>query len=111
MKKKYIIKNNKDFKRLIKSGKKYSNFFSTIYVSTNKLNYSRFGISIPRKINIAVKRNKFKRIIKSIISKNINFFNNIDCVIIVNNTIFEMDYYEIKKELIFLLKKIKNKEI
>ncbi|MGI6329439.1 MAG: ribonuclease P protein component [Bacilli bacterium] len=111
MKKKYIIKKSYDFKNLIKNGNKYSNSFFSFFINENKLGYSRFGISIPKKIGIAVKRNKIKRIIKNIISNNIKFFNNIDCVIIVNSNILEMDYYKIKKELIFFFKKIKKQGV
>ena len=64
-------------------------------------------------INIgnAVKRNKLKRRIKSIIDNNKNIYqNNMTYVIIAKKEAMELKYCELEKELITLFLKIKGEK-
>ena len=70
MKKINVVKNNNDYQRIINKNNSYRNNCFVIYIDSNKLNYSRFGISVSKKIGNAVVRNYYKRIIRNICDNN-----------------------------------------
>lgn len=101
-----IIKKNEEFSQIINNGKCMRNQFFSIYIVENKLGISRFGISVSKKIGIAVVRNKLKRQIKNIIDINQKVFKkNIDYIIIGKKELLDIDYNRIEQNLIFLIKK------
>ena len=61
MKKKDIVKNQRDFSKIIKTGKKVSNNSFVIYYKVNNIGHSRYVISVGTKLGNAVFRNKYKR--------------------------------------------------
>ena len=67
MRKLYVVKNARDFERIIKEGHYVKNKSFIIYYSKNDLQYSRYGISVGKKLGNAVFRNKYKRKIRAII--------------------------------------------
>ena len=101
---KYRIKNNEEFDNIIKNGNKKSNNFFVIYNKDRVLDFSRFGISLSKKFGNAVKRNKYKRILREIIRNNQKKFkNDFDYIIIMKKTCDELDYKEIEEKLLSLL--------
>ena len=64
---------------------------------------NRYGISVSKKVGKAVVRNKIKRRLKDIISKN-SIKNGYDYVIIVRKAIIELSYEDMKNELLKLIK-------
>ncbi len=106
MNKKYIIRKNLEYQKIIKAKQTVKNKFFVIHYTNNIYNYNRYGISIGKKIGNAVTRNKYKRKIKAILSKN-NINSSKDYVIIVRKEILYLNYLEIEKELIKLIKEIK----
>lgn len=105
MKKINILKNSRDFDRIIKNNRPYKYKEYIIYLERNNDDIYKFGISVGKKIGNAVRRNKVKRQIKSIIDKN-NYQNNFNCIIIVGRGINEKNYSEIEKDLLICLKNI-----
>lgn len=105
MKKKEIIKKNKDFSTIINKGKKIKNEnYSIFYLKSNQNHY---GISIPTKTGNAVTRNKIKRQIKNIIDKNKKSIQtNYDYVIIIKKSILDTNYEQMQNSLISLMTKI-----
>ena len=67
MRKLYVVKNARDFEKIIKTGKLAKNKSFIIYYSDNDLPYNRYGISVGKKLGNAVYRNKYKRKIRAII--------------------------------------------
>ena len=61
MKKKYIVKNSRDFEKIIKDGKCKKNISFIIHSKKNELEYDKYGISVSKKLGNAVFRNKYKR--------------------------------------------------
>ena len=106
MKKKDIIKNNRDFSRIINKNKNVKNkYYSIYYEKTNIKNL--YGISIPTKIGNATIRNKLKRQVKNIIDNNKNYIqSSYNYVIILRKSLLEVDYRSKERELINLFKKI-----
>ena len=98
MKKKFIVKNNRDFDKIIKTGKRLKNKHYIIYYKENNLDYNRFGISVSKKLGNAVFRNKYKRKIRSIVDnyrKTIE--NNFDYVIIMRREMINLSFKEMEE--------------
>ena len=107
MKKINIIKKNEDINTIISKGNMSKNKYFYIYKDKNTVNNYRFVICVSKKVGNAVRRNKLKRQIKDIIDKsNLIFKSDNDYVIIVKKEINNIDFEEIKKNLIELLSKI-----
>ena len=106
MKKIDIIKASDEFTEIINTGKTKKNKYYSIYYRKND-EKNRYGITIPKKLGIAVLRNKTKRRVKNIIDKNKKSIQNgYDYVIIVKKGILELAYLDIEKELLKLMQSI-----
>lgn len=105
MKKINILKESREFERIIKSNKpfKYKDFI--IYIEYNNDEIYKFGLSVGKKIGNAVNRNKVKRQLKSIIDKK-HYQNGFKCIIIVGRGINERTYQEREENLLYALKKL-----
>ena len=105
MKKINILKNSRDFDRIIKGNKPYKYKDYIIYIERNTNNIYKFGLSVGKKIGNAVNRNKVKRQLKSIIDKK-DYQNNFNCIIIVGRGINEKNYQERRDNLLIVLEKL-----
>ena len=106
MKKINIIKEKKDFDNIFKLRKQTVSKYAYLYQGREiKENY-RFGICISKKVGNAVVRNKLKRRVKDIIDKSGLHFYNKDYIIVLKKNAASMQYFELKEDLINLLKNI-----
>ena len=104
MRKLYIVKTNQQFDDIITNGKCYKNKYFVIYNKDNNLKYDRFGISVTKKLGNAVFRNKYKRIIRSILDNYKKLYiNNKDYIIILRKDAIACDYELLTNELFSLL--------
>ncbi|MDD4027519.1 MAG: ribonuclease P protein component [Bacilli bacterium] len=110
MKKEEIIKKNLEFEKIIKKGKKYKNKYFSIFILKKNNDKTRIGITVPKNIEKAVIRNKIKRQIKDVISKNSIALINNDCIILVRKEILNLKFEEIKNNFISLYNLIKEDE-
>ena len=107
MKKEYRIKKSKEIEEVLKNKKYSSNPYFSIYIKENNENHHfRYAISVNKKIGKAVVRNRIKRQIRSIISQ-INIKDNIDVFIIVRSKVLDIDFNEMNKQILYLLRKQK----
>ena len=98
------IKKKQEFEDIIKNGKKVSNSYFIIYYKERKNNINRFGISLSKHFGNAVKRNRYKRILREIIRNNQKKFKNVsDYIIIMKKTCDGLDYKVIEDKLLALL--------
>ena len=105
MKKKDIIKSQKEFTLLIKTGKFIKNHDFVIYYKDNDLSKIRYGVAVSTKLGNAVIRNKLKRQTKEIIDKlNYLFKNNKDYIIMIRKGSLEHTFHERLEKLEILLK-------
>lgn len=98
------IKKNIEFKRLYNRSKRYYNKDFRLIVAKNKYDYPRIGFTITRKFGKANKRNKIRRRLKEIIRLNLDKFENKDYIIAPNNHTIDMDYLDLEKSLLHVLK-------
>lgn len=108
MKKNYRIKKKSEIDVLFKSQNKKGNSYFTIYQKKNTSGANfRFAMSIGRKYGNSVERNKIKRQIRSIIRLNQDLINNdSEFVIVIKPQASELNYEEINKYILYLLKKL-----
>lgn len=106
MKKALRLTKNLEFINVYKSGRRISSPFFVMYIKKNDLGYSRLGVSVSKKVGKSVVRNKIKRQIKEIIRKNYDFINSgLDIVFSVKPAAVQLNYAQIEKEIISLLKR------
>ena len=104
MKKKFIVKHNQDFEKIINEGKCKKNKSFIIFSLKNELPYDKYGISVSKKLGNAVFRNKYKRIIRSILDNYKKLYiNQKDYIIILRKDAIDCDYELLTKELFSLL--------
>lgn len=112
MKKLYIVKNTRDFERIMKSGKVLKNKSFVIYYIENNLPYNRYGISVGKKIGNAVHRNKFKRRIRAIIDNSKkDYINSQDYIIILRRSAKDKDYQELEMDFLSLINNIRKEKL
>lgn len=108
MKKTISIKKNREFIRMYKKSKFYVGKFMIIYSYKNKLNTNRIGITASKKVGKAVKRNRIRRLVK----ESLRFYENYiidyhDLIFVIRKNEELPTFEQIKKEMKFLLKKMK----
>ena len=104
MKKIYIVKENKDFFKIINNGECKKNKSFVIYSLENKLLYNRYGISVSKKHGNAVFRNKYKRKIRAIIDNNKKDYNiSKDYIIILRKGAIGKSFIDLTKDYLQLI--------
>lgn len=112
MRKLYIVKNSKDFEKIINTGKILKNRSYVIYHLENSLPFNRYGISVGKRIGDAVKRNKYKRRIRTIIDNTKkDYINGEDYIIILRGSAKEKNYQELEKDFLSLMNNIGKEKI
>lgn len=100
---------DKEFDRVFKTGQSFYGKVLGIKIADNKLESTRFGLMVSLKVSKkAVVRNKIKRQIRAIISKNLDSIKKgKDVVILVFPLILDKNFEEIKKILASGFEKLK----
>ena len=105
MKKKYIVKNSRDFEKIIKEGKCKNNQSYIIHSKQNELDYDKYGISVSKKLGNAVFRNKYKRKIRSIVDNYKKMYiNHEDYIIILRRGAVDKSFQDLEKDFLALMK-------
>ena len=103
----FVLKKRGDFLAVRKKGKTInSQFFIINFSITSKLGF-KYGLTVSRKIGNAVKRNRIKRIIRSIVIKNINFMpSTLELEIIPKKHLEKKKYTDLEKDFVDSIKNL-----
>lgn len=105
MKKRFRVKKEKDFNAIFKEGKSFANRKFVIYRLENNEQHFRVGLSVSKKLGNAVMRNQIKRRIRHIlIAHKDQLVENVDFVVIARKGVEILDYAEMEKNLLHVLK-------
>ena len=105
MKKSFRVKREKDFKAIFKDGTSFANRKFVVYQLENQQNHFRVGLSVSKKLGNAVTRNQIKRRIRHILlSVREHLADNVDFVVIARKGVESLDYAEMEKNLLHVLK-------
>ncbi|MGE4401025.1 MAG: ribonuclease P protein component [Desulfobulbus sp.] len=101
--KKHLLRTNGEFQCVYRAGRRsYGNGFAVI-VLANALSWSRLGISVPRKVGNAVRRNRIKRLIREIFRCNRTKFPERCDIVVTIRPNFLFDSLEILQEALFAI--------
>ena len=105
MKKSFRVKREKDFKAIFKDGTSFANRKFVVYQLENQQNHFRVGLSVSKKLGNAVTRNQIKRRIRHILLSVREYLaDNVDFVVIARKGVEGLDYAEMEKNLLHVLK-------
>ncbi|OCA82179.1 ribonuclease P protein component [Bacillus sp. FJAT-27225] len=106
MKKEYRIKENKDFQKVFKKGHSTANRQFIVYVLKKEGQvHFRIGLSVSKKIGNAVVRNQVKRYIRQSMFEMKEWLEpENDYVIIARKPAADMNFFDVKKSLVHVLK-------
>lgn len=106
MKKEFRIKKNKEFQQVFNQGKSFANRQFIVYsLKMPEQEHFRIGLSVSKKIGNAVKRNQIKRYVRQSFLELKEYIKaGNDYVIIARKPVAEMDFHEVKKSLVHVLK-------
>lgn len=105
MKKSFRVKREKDFKAIFKDGTSFANRKFVIYQLENQQNHFRVGLSVSKKLGNAVTRNQIKRRIRHILqSAKGSLVEHVDFVVIARKGVETLEYAEMEKNLLHVLK-------
>ena len=105
MKKSFRVKREKDFKAIFKDGTSFANRKFVVYQLENQQNHFRVGLSVSKKLGNAVTRNQIKRRIRHILqSEKGSLVEHVDFVVIARKGVETLEYAEMEKNLLHVLK-------
>lgn len=101
------IRNKKEFLHLYKKGSRYrAKYFNLIYISSD-LGFSRMAVVISKKVGNAVKRNKFKRQMRSLFRRNKDLLeSSFDILIIAKKEIIEASWRMLQEDYFAAIRSI-----
>lgn len=107
MKNTVTLKKNYEFLRVYKKGKFYVGRIIILYILENNQGMNRMGITASRKYGKSVKRNRLRRLIKESYSSMEDLLKvGYNFVFVARNNEIELDFFNVKKEMKFLFKKL-----
>ncbi|MFS1510943.1 ribonuclease P protein component [Chengkuizengella sp. SCS-71B] len=106
MENKFRLKKKEDFNFIYRYGKSTANHQFVVYYKQNSIHHFRLGISVSKKIGNAVVRNRMRRMIKEIVRHHADKVDSRhDFIIIVRKPAIHMDYYQMEKSILHVLRK------
>ena len=104
MKKSYRVKSEKDFNAIFNDKQSVANKRFVIYKLDKDQKHFRVGLSVCKKLGNAVVRNGITRKIRHVLIENRQELQPVDFVIIARKGVEELNYKEIERNLLHVLK-------
>lgn len=104
LRKSYRVKKEKDFQAIFNRRNNVANRRFIIYSLEKNQPHYRVGLSVSKKLGNAVTRNAIKRKLRHIVMEFDSNLQHDDFVIIARKGVEELDYHELKKNLLHVLK-------
>ncbi len=105
LRKSFRVKKEKDFNAIFQEGKSVANRKFVVYRLENSEQHFRVGLSVSKKLGNAVTRNQIKRRIRHVlIAHKDQIIENLDFVVIARKGVEEMNYTDIEKNLLHVLR-------
>lgn len=102
---------NKEFRRIFREGKSFSNQYLTIYIYQHPPTEGkqiRLGLVVSRKLGKAVRRNKLKRRLREIFRLHKHLLKpGLDIIFLPRNQAVDYDFQELKKSVLSIFKRAK----
>ncbi|CAM3631263.1 ribonuclease P protein component [Marinicrinis lubricantis] len=107
MQKKYRLAKREHFHIVFKYGKSVVNHqFVLYYRSSRHIEHFRLGVSVSKKIGNAVVRNRIRRKMKEIVRLHKDeVARGYDLIMIARKPVTEMDYHQMEKSILHILRK------
>lgn len=100
------IRKNIEFLNVYRHGKSYANKYLVMYVLGNKLDESRFGITVSKKVGNSVVRHRITRLIRECIRlQESNILTEYDIVIVARKAAKDKKYQDIESAFLNLCKR------
>ena len=104
MRKSYRVKRESDFSEIFSKGQNVANRKFVVYQLKKEQQHFRVGLSVSKKLGNAVTRNAVKRKIRHVLMELAPQLVSHDFVVIARKGVEELDYQEVKKNLLHVLK-------
>ncbi|VBB07480.1 bacterial ribonuclease p protein component signature [Lucifera butyrica] len=103
-----LLRKNKNFQNVYKTGKSYANRLAVLYVVSNGTENRRIGFAAGKKLGSAVIRNRVKRLLRE--AYRLNQFQvtpGVDMVLVGRQVMVKADYEAVSKAFIDLCTRAK----
>ena len=98
-----ILKKNRDFQLVYKTGTSYANKYLVMYVRENQLEKNRIGISVSKKVGNSVVRHRLCRLVRESYRLHENLFRRgLDIVVVARVSAKERTFREIESAFLHL---------
>ncbi len=106
------MKTKTNINAVIKEGIRFNVDGLKIYVKNKNIKSSKLNVIISKKVsNLAVVRNKYRRVLKEIFRLDFELVDYSDIVFVVNKRILDLDFNRIRKELSKFRKQMVNEKL
>ncbi|MBM3235571.1 ribonuclease P protein component [Candidatus Poribacteria bacterium] len=93
----------REFEKVYKNGRRYWNKTFVIYIMPNKINITRLGLTVSKKVGKSVKRNRVKRLIReSFRLSQEQIMPGYDIVVVAQPSAYGLKYQQARLELLAL---------
>jgi len=104
-----VLRKNRQFQAVYKTGKSYANKYLVLYVMPNKeSNKPRIGLAVGKRLGGAVVRNRIKRLLREAFRLNQHSLKQgVDLIIIGRNPVVGKDFVTVNKAVVDLFGRAK----
>jgi len=97
------LKRRWQFDNIYKEGGKYYNDLFVLYVLPNKLQETRLGLTVTKKVGISVQRNRIKRLIREVLRSLNGITPGNDLIVVARKSAIDLEYSQAHRSLMELL--------